>query len=423
MTHWFHRHPLKPSLFIKFDGLQDVLTTDSASKLCGELRLRRDQFLEKLRNASNNCGEVENDFDKYMKCMYGFVVEPTDETKKKDSKLRHLVKFTWGHTMLGTEAFSVADAWFEILSMCVNMALYLMKHSAYLSQKEDMNEEECKIIFKSLRKAAGLFEYAQSYTEKVNGTTGTDIPYCDLDNNILEVYKQQCLGEAQEIVMGKAIEDKHKAELIANLSYSTAKVFANCSALIEKLPKNIFGKWNHYFKIKEEIYTIYAYAFLAEKCLAEDKCGVAIACCKVAITHYDNAADLCDKYPIASGVGIIAKIKNHLFFRKMVPILKRHLEKAERENGFIYHQPVPAKDQIPSFADSSPLAAKAEPYELPLDSEIWNDASYKSFDITKAKMPDFAKIKKSSKKLKVVDEVTLYSTEKDRNNKSGCTIS
>lgn len=38
-------------------------------------------------------------------------------------------------------------------------------------------------------------------------------------------------------------------------------------------------------------------------------------------------------------------------------------------------------------------------------------------------MPDFSKIKKGKKELKVVNEEKIYQTEKDPNNFSGCVIS
>lgn len=41
------------------------------------------------------------------------------------------------------------------------------------------------------------------------------------------------------------------------------------------------------------------------------------------------------EYVSLKGPGISAKPENHLFFRKLGPIIKRILEKCERENGFM----------------------------------------------------------------------------------------
>uniref|UniRef100_A0A0K0EIT9 BRO1 domain-containing protein n=1 Tax=Strongyloides stercoralis TaxID=6248 RepID=A0A0K0EIT9_STRER len=423
MTHWFHRNPLKPSLHIKFE-LKKVLSNDGASKICSELRLRRDQLFEKFTNASNDYTLIEEDFKKYMEFLYGFIYEigKSEDGKIKDSKLRYLIKFTWGHSMLGMDGYCVSDAWYEVLSVAFNMALFLSKHAAYLSAKDDVNDVEAKKIHTCLRKAGGLFQFCQDFSDKVIGTTGCDIQGCDLDMDVLEVYKQQCIGEAQEVVVARAIEMKHSSEIITSLCYSTANIFTKCDTILEKLPKQIFDKWRYYFKIKSEIYTIYAYAYLGELLLSQDKCGEAIKACKEGIIHYDKAADICDKYPSAQGVGVAAKIKNHLFFRKMIPILQRHLEKAERENLMIYNQPIPSV--APSLITKAEFGlAKPEPFSMPLNSEIWNENIYKAFDITKASSPDFSKIRKSTKQLPLVKETQLYQTEKDQSNRSGCVIS
>lgn len=53
----------------------------------------------------------------------------------------------------------------------------------------------------------------------------------------------------------------------------------------------------------------------------------------------------------------------------------------------------------------------------------WNASVYASFNIAKAKMPDFSKIKKSSKQLAPVHEEKLYETDRDPTNFSGCVLS
>lgn len=50
---------------------------------------------------------------------------------------------------------------------------------------------------------------------------------------------------------------------------------------------------------------------------------------------YVVATKQCKEYVNLKGPGISAKPDNHLFFRKLGPIIKRTLEKCERENGFM----------------------------------------------------------------------------------------
>lgn len=170
-------------------------------------------------------------------------------------------------------------------------------------------------------------------------------------------------------------------------------------------------------QLKHHFYKAYAFAFLGESLLKEDKCGEAVRfffsllvlnrtikslfvyhllicfylfngvttfmvklyfiqygfrACKEGISEFKIASDFAAKYAVATGPGELffpvcrglscsvslidfcygivvsivfisgARIKpeTHLFFRRIEPLLDRHLEKAERENGFIYHQKV-----------------------------------------------------------------------------------
>ena len=97
------------------------------------------------------------------------------------------------------------------------------------------------------------------------------------------------------------------------------------------------------------------------------------------------------------------------------------MEKAERENGFIYHESVP--EACPELVENASFGlAKPEPFEYPKNSESWTKSAYDAFDITKADTPDFGKAKKSKKKLPVVKEEKVYQTDKDPKNESGCSI-
>lgn len=52
-------------------------------------------------------------------------------------------------------------------------------------------------------------------------------------------------------------------------------------------------------------------------------------------TGYEKSEALCREYASAKGLGTFARPANHLFFRKLGPVLKRTLEKCERENGMM----------------------------------------------------------------------------------------
>jgi len=52
-------------------------------------------------------------------------------------------------------------------------------------------------------------------------------------------------------------------------------------------------------------------------------------------SDYEKAGELAKEYSAAKGPGTTVKPQNHLFFRKLSPIVQRTLDKCVRENGFM----------------------------------------------------------------------------------------
>ena len=53
------------------------------------------------------------------------------------------------------------------------------------------------------------------------------------------------------------------------------------------------------------------------------------------IAGYAEAIELAKEYAKTKGPGTQARPEQHTFFRRLAPIVKRTLEKCERENGFM----------------------------------------------------------------------------------------
>uniref|UniRef100_A0A914WKG6 BRO1 domain-containing protein n=1 Tax=Plectus sambesii TaxID=2011161 RepID=A0A914WKG6_9BILA len=416
MAHWFHRNPLKATAHVGFE-MKGVLTSPQASKICSELRLRRDQLLEHLKDANNDTAIVEDDFHTYLALFYGFFTA-IDE-KGGDSKLKPLIRFKWTSSMLGGLATELSDSWFEVLNMSINMALWYTKHAARVAGRDEVSEAQAKEVHTSLRKAAGLFQFVKENASKVSETPAAG---SDLDANVLSAYINQSTAEAQEVTVARAIELKHSPSLVSALAKETADLFTAADKTLQGLDQNIFMKWRRYCQLKAQFYMTYAYGFLGESLLAEDKCGEAVRACKEGESCMTYAEQFCKEYAKAQGPGLTAKPEQHLFFRRINPILKRHMDKAERENGFIYHQKVP--QECPELQGKATHGlVKAEQFALPPPSSLWNPTVYQSFDINKTSMPDFSKSKKSTKDLPAVKEAPIYQTDKDPNNSSGCVVS
>uniref|UniRef100_A0A0R3RU14 BRO1 domain-containing protein n=1 Tax=Elaeophora elaphi TaxID=1147741 RepID=A0A0R3RU14_9BILA len=421
MAHWFHRNPIKATEHIDFQ-LKSILTTSQASKICNELRLRRNHLLEHFKNASNDVDVLNGDFKQYLSLFSGFVfaVERDKVADTKTSKLASLFRFRWSNSMLGIAATEVSDSWYEVLNMCVNMALWLSKHAAWIAAKDEVFEGDAKKAHTCLRRAAGILIFVRENAGRVTGLTL--FPGSDFDPAVLTAYIHQFTAEAQEITVARAIELKHSAGLITALAYETNHLFMQADESLGKLDQSLFEKWRYYLQLKSQIYTAYAYAFLGENLLSQDKCGDAVRACREGISCFNVAVDFAGKYRKANGPGITAKPDSHLFFRRIRPLLERHMEKAERENGFIYHQKIPDICPEPEGKPTFGLV-EAEPFTIPTMSPLWTPAVYEAFDLSKAKMPDFSKEKKSSKSLPPVQEEKVYETERDPSSRSGCTVS
>ena len=64
--------------------------------------------------------------------------------------------------------------------------------------------------------------------------------------------------------------------------------------------------------------------------------GVSYICFVYHILVYGEAEAKCREYAATKGVGTFAKPQNHPFFTKLGTVLKRTLEKCDRENGMMY---------------------------------------------------------------------------------------
>jgi hypothetical protein len=75
---------------------------------------------------------------------------------------------------------------------------------------------------------------------------------------------------------------------------------------------------------------------LGESLLEQEKCGEAIRALEESEKLYEIAVKLCKDYTKIKSIGTSAKIDEHLFFRKLRPLVTRIKDKCIRENGFMY---------------------------------------------------------------------------------------
>ncbi|CAG0883613.1 unnamed protein product [Darwinula stevensoni] len=273
------------------------------------------------------------------------------------------------------------DVLYEMASLCQNVAIWLMKHAARVAAKEDISMDEAKVVHSCMRKAASIWR--MSADKMIPLLTEMYPPGSDLDPTVLDAYINQCTAEAQEVTLGRAVEMKHNASLISALAYETSQMFSSAEKALSTQDISLFGSWRFYLKLKTAFYLAFAYNYVGENLLTVDKCGEAIRALQEGQKYYSEALELCKDYGKQKGPGKSAKLERHMFFRKLGPVIKRTLEKCERENGLIYHEKVPYDPPLLEKRSNTYGLVCPEDLPLPGPSSLWTPIVYKAIDLSR----------------------------------------
>ena len=422
MAHWFHRNPLKATAPATFE-MRGVATNGQAQKICSDARMARNAFLDAVSDPNNEVETVINAVNNYLSLLQGFI-QSMDPSAGGDSKLRNAIRFRWTNSLCGNKPEEQHDCLFDAIGIIFNLGLWYTKHAAKLAGKEEPTMEEAKDVHKCLRSAAGSFKYIQD--ELIARLITTPEKGFDTDTRVLSAYIHVCTAEAQEVTIARAIELKHSSGIISSLAFETAKLFTNADDALNSIEDTSVNKWKKYLQFKVALYYAYAYNFHGDTILAEDKCGEAIKCLEESQKYYEKAGNLGKEYSTTKGPGTTAKPQEHLFYKKLGPIVKRTLDKCLRENGFIYHQKIPPVVPDLELKATYGLVAPEE-FKIPEPNPLWTPDVYKAFDITKLPKPDEKEQKQQEKDkdkdLPPVKEADIPQSNKDPSNFSGCVVS
>ena len=180
------------------------------------------------------------------------------------------------------------------------------------------------------------------------------------------------------VTLGRALELGHKPTVVSALSAETGQQFTLAGDALKTLDPHQFGKWTSYLALKAAFYEAYVSgpqhavhrtslcgtlllcrhtASLARSCClrrnvgspsrssstakpvrSQTHCGLpSFLCVHIALPLpvSDRAIKLCERYARTKGPGTIARPERHPFFQKLAPMIKLHLDKSVRENGFM----------------------------------------------------------------------------------------
>ncbi|KAG8223759.1 hypothetical protein J437_LFUL018834 [Ladona fulva] len=376
MAQWFHRNPFKATTAVNF-----LLTTGGnpeTCKFCGELKLTRKRLLELLVDPNQASSTIEELYKIYLALLSGFLFEVDEKEKinESPSKLRHCFLFKWTHTLLGNVPQSVQDAVYEAASISVNIAVWHMKHAAMIAAKDEVSVEQAKEIHSELKLAASIFKFVEDiFLPKF---IGKPLSGSDFDSRVLKAYLNQCIAEAQEgkLTFARAVELKHNPNLISAIANENSKRFLTAFTSLDN--SKAASQWKTYLKLKSTIYLAYAYCFLGENLLSQDKCGEAIKALQESKKYHSEALIWCNEYSKIKHASSKIKPESHLFFRRLSFIINLSLDKCERENSLIYHQRIP--NEVPVL-DSQCNFGIVSPEQLsyPEQSSLWTPSFYATF--------------------------------------------
>jgi len=406
MAHWFHRNKLKSTIDQKFVDKGTAIKSN-ASKMLTDMRIARQNLLTLYVDDVVKPELIHEKLNAYLELLLGLA-----DCDSEDNKLRYTFRFKWSDSLVqdGTPSV-VQDAQFEVASILMESAIWLIKYGARVSAKEEITEADAKIVHKSFKQAAGVFEQVRQESAKLLDPAE---PGSDMDPHIIECYQLQCRAEAQEVTIARAVMLKHKPILISALAHDTESFFEEADKQLAAVKKDdIVGKWRKYLQLKQVFYNSYTYCYKGLAFLAEDKCGDAVKCLQEAKSQFLACEKKCKDYKSSTGAGHTIKPDEAVFFHNYGKELARALEKADRENGFLYHQKIP--DELPELGDLKPThgLAKPDPYTIVDKSSRWNDELLAGFDLSqKSKVAETKeKAKDSREKIPEIKEPDVKITK------------
>lgn len=304
------------------------------------------------------------------------------------NKLRNDTRFD-AFTQKPTSQYSLA---FEKASIIFNISAVLSCHAADQNRAEDAG---LKTAYHSFQASAGMFTYINE--------NFLHAPSTDLNRETVKTLINITLAQAQEVFLEKQVADEKKPGFLAKLASQAAYLYIQAAeGMQEYVSKGIFEKvWSIVVQTKAAHVASVASYYQALADTQANQHGVAIGRLQVAEKQSNAALGWAKSFPSSvsansnlsaeSGTSLVDLIKYHL------AIVQSNLATFNKDNDFIYHQPVPNEAGLPAVAKLP--AAKAIPV-----SEL-----YQGQDIQRIIGPDiFQKLIPMS----VTEMASLYDEEK-----------
>ena len=281
---------------------------------------------------------------------------------------------------------------YEKASIIFNISAVLSCHAADQNRAEDIG---LKTAYHSFQASAGMFTYINE--------NFLHAPSTDLNRETVKTLINITLAQAQEVFFEKQVVDGKKPGLLAKLASQAAYLYTQAAeAMQDYVSKGVFEKvWSLVIQAKAAHMNSVASYYQALADSQANQHGIAIGRLQLAEKHSNVALSWAKSFPSSvsansnlsteSGSSLLDLIKHQL------AIVQTNLSTFNKDNDFIYHQPVPNEASLSTVAKLP--AAKAIPV-----SEL-----YQGQDIQRIIGPDiFQKLVPMS----VTETASLYDEEK-----------
>ena len=277
-----------------------------------------------------------------LKRYYAQLISIRNRFKMTSANLELDIVFPWIDSYSDKQING--DIKYELASIMYNIGAIHAEMGALDTRSSEVNMKQSCFHFQC---AAWCFENIRDSNEPMAGFKGKDLSR-DLINFLIQVM----LAQGQECIFEKSIVDKRKPNIIAKVSAQVAEFFnsalvilisgslnTNENSVQEVVGSKMFKDWKTFVEIKISYYMSVTSFFMSVSCEEKQKPGERITWLQSAdekinesVKHLKNMEDS-DKM-----------IKSCLDYMKNM--IKDHLEKAKRDNDFVYHEIVPSSDKL-----------------------------------------------------------------------------
>ncbi|XP_015793456.1 tyrosine-protein phosphatase non-receptor type 23-like [Tetranychus urticae] len=176
----------------------------------------------------------------------------------------------------------------------------------------------------------------------------------DMSHDIIAFIYQTVMAQAQECILGKSIMDNRKNCIIARVAAQVIEYYNSALSVLiqsslnsdmdiaEIVGSKLFEEWKKFTEFKISYYSAVCALYMGDACQEQQKTGEQIAWYISGTQHLEQAEKLSKS---------LGKIEINLLSKA----LAKKKETAERDNDFVYHQPVPSSDKL-TAVKGAPLA-------------------------------------------------------------------